>query len=240
MHSLAQPAPNRPDLNGPTLKGPTPNRRPKRSTPAVLLSVALHLGVVAFALMLGTAARIRVIEPTSFRKLALLETAGSAHKVKFPLPPMDFAAHTRRPTKDTEASGKTLLPVEAIHPKKTGGGAPKAPHAGDGAGRALRGNGSDAEDAVPAFPIFGPHPPVSDRSLLPAQEKKIVVDVKLDALGQVLSETLVKGMGNKLDEIVLATAKTWRFQPATLNGTAVPSEAELIFPFGPGYPITGS
>jgi TonB family protein len=81
---------------------------------------------------------------------------------------------------------------------------------------------------------------VSDRSLLPSHEKKIVVDVKLDALGQVLSETLVKGMGNKLDQIVLATAKTWRFQPATLNGAAVPSEAELIFPFGPGYPITGS
>ena len=206
----------------------------------MLLSVALHLGVLAFVLMLGRAARIRVIEPISFRKLALLETAGGSHKVKIPLPPMDFAAHTRKPTADPEATAKTILPVIGNHVRSTGGGAPKTPHAGDGAGRAFRGNGSDAEDAVPAFPIFGPHPPVSDRSLLPAQEKKIVVDVKLDALGQVLSETLVKGMGNQLDQIVLATAKTWRFQPATVNGTAVPSEAELIFPFGPGYPITGS
>lgn len=236
MHSLAQPASNQPTPNR-----LTPNSLMKRSIPAVLFSVALHLGVLAFVLMLGTAARIRVIAPTSFRKLALLETAGGSHKVKIPLPPMDFAAHTRKPTKDPEATAKTILPLEPTHLKKmTGGGAPKTPHAGDGEGRALRGNGSDAEDAVPAFPIFGPHPPVSDRSLLPAQEKKIVVDMKLDALGQVLSETLVKGMGNKLDEIVLATAKTWRFQPATLNGTAVPSEAELIFPFGPGYPITGS
>ena len=170
----------------------------------------------------------------------MLEVAGGSHKVRVPLPAMDFAAHIRTPNADPEASAKTILPVEPTHLKMTGGGAPKAPHAGDGSGPALRGVGSDAEDAVPAFPIFGPHPPVSDRSLLPAQEKKIVVDVKLDALGQVLSETLVKGMGNELDRIVLDTARTWRFQPATVNGKPVPSEAELIFPFGPGYPITVS
>jgi TonB family protein len=75
---------------------------------------------------------------------------------------------------------------------------------------------------------------------LPATEKKIVVDVTLDAQGLVLSETLVEGMGNRLDQIVLDIARTWRFQPATVNGKAVPSEAELIFPFNSSYPITDS
>lgn len=215
------------------------NRPAKRSLSAVALSVALHGGVLALMLMVGTAARTRVIEPTYFQKLTLLESAGGSHAVRIPLRAMEFAAHTRKPTAEQEASRKTILPVDQKQPKKSGGGAPKAPHEGDGDGKALRGIGSDAEDAVPAFPIFGPHPPVSDRSLLPAKEKKIVVDVKLDALGQVLSETLVTGMGNKLDQIVLDTARTWRFQPATVNGKPVPSEAELIFPFGPGYPITG-
>jgi TonB family protein len=114
------------------------------------------------------------------------------------------------------------------------------PHKGNGSGQAQTGNGSDAEDARPAFPVFSPHPPVTDRSLLPATEQKIVVDVKVDALGQVVSETLVKGMGNKLDQIVLNIAWTWRFQPATVNGKPVPSEAELIFPFNLSYPLANS
>ncbi len=230
MQSLTEPA--KTDLAS--------NRLAKRRLSAVVLSIALHGGVLALMLMVGTAVRTRVIEPTYFQKLTLLKSAGGSHAVRIPLRAMEFTAHTPKPTAEQEASRKTILPVEQTPHKMSGGGAPKKPHAGDGDGSALRGVGSDAEDAVPAFPIFGPHPPVSDRSLLPAKEKKIVVDVKLDALGQVLSETLVAGMGNKLDKIVLDTARTWRFQPATVNGKPVPSEAELIFPFGPGYPITVS
>lgn len=102
----------------------------------------------------------------------------------------------------------------------------------------MAGNGSDAQDIHPAFPVFSPHPPVGDRALLPPSEQKIIVDVSVDALGQVVRENLVKGMGNGLDKIVLETVKTWRFQPATVNGKPVPTEAELIFPFNQDYPIT--
>jgi protein TonB len=102
------------------------------------------------------------------------------------------------------------------------------------------GNGADAESANPAFPVFSPRPPVSDRSLLPASSQEVVVDVKVSANGDVLEATLVKGLGNGLDQIVLETVKTWRFHPATLNGNPVPTEAELIFPFNQGYPTTPS
>jgi TonB family protein len=105
---------------------------------------------------------------------------------------------------------------------------------------AVPGNGTDAESANPAFPVFSPRPPVSDRSLLPASELQVVVDVKVSAIGEVLEATLVKGIGNGLDQIVLDTVKTWRFHPATLNGNPVPTEAELIFPFSQGYPTTPS
>jgi outer membrane biosynthesis protein TonB len=47
----------------------------------------------------------------------------------------------------------------------------------------------------------------------------------------VLEATLVQGLGNALDDLVLTTVKTWRFHPAMLNGNPVPTEAELIFPF---------
>jgi len=67
-----------------------------------------------------------------------------------------------------------------------------------------------------------------------------VVAVDVDALGQVVSEKLVRGMGNKLDGMVLEIVKTWRFHPATVGGKPVASEAEVIFPFNPSYPITNS
>jgi len=185
-------------------------------------------------------ARTRVIEPADRPVVALLENAGGSHAVKILLPVSNFAAHTRKPTKDSEASRKSIVPVEQPQRAMAGGGAPKAPHAGDGSNQAMNGNGSDAEDARPAFPTYSPRPPVTDRSLLPRSEVKIVVDVDLDAFGQVVRETLVKGMGTKLDQIVLDTVKTWRFQPATVNGKPLPSEDELIFPFNPSYPITDS
>jgi TonB family protein len=159
--------------------------------------------------------------------------------VKLLLPAMDTTAHTPKPAPKVDATPKTILPAPKTPPKVSGGGAPKTPHAGDGSGLALRGNGSDDQDLHPGFPIFSPHPPVKDRSLLPAAEVKVVVDVKVDALGQVVSETLVKGVGSQLDKLCLDVVWTWRFQPATVNGKPVPSEAELIFPFTPSYPISG-
>ena len=87
--------------------------------------------------------------------------------------------------------------------------------------------------------MFSPKPAVTERGLLPAAEEKIVVDVKVDEEGAMVSETLVKGLGNRLDQIVLETVKTWRFQPATVNGKPVETEAEIVFPFDLQYPVDG-
>jgi TonB family protein len=95
----------------------------------------------------------------------------------------------------------------------------------------MAGNGSDAASADPAYPIFSPRPEVTDRSLLPSTDRQVIVDVKVSAAGEVLEATLVTGLGNALDAIVLTTVKTWRFHPAMMNGNPVPTEAELIFPF---------
>ena len=222
----------------PTSLAGTPPAKPRFG--GVLLSIASHAGVLALALFVGTAAGSRVIKPTSFPVISLVETSGGSHAVKFLLPPMDTAAHIHNPDHSPDVVRKTSVPVEHPHPKVSGGGTPKMPHAGDGSGQALTGNGSDAEDVHPGFPIFSPHPPVHDRALLPANEQKVVVDVKVDAQGQVVSETLVKSVSANLDKICLDIVWTWRFQPATVNGKPIPSEAELIFPFTPSYPIVGS
>jgi len=95
-------------------------------------------------------------------------------------------------------------------------------------------------ESAARVPVLSPRPPVTDCSPLPSSEQKIVVDVNVDALGQVVSEKLVRGMGNQLDQMVLQVVKTWRFHPATVDGKPVASEAEVIFPFNPSYPITNS
>lgn len=224
---------------GPT--GPTEKTdRTKRRLSSILGSVVFHSSVLALVLMVASAARHRQIQPEPHPAIALLEIAGASHTVKIPLPPSNFAAHTRTPTRDTEATHKTILPVEPVPNKMTGGGKPTIPHAGDGSGLAQSGNGSDNEDARPAFPVFAPRPPISDRSLLPATEAKVVIDVDLDALGQVLHETLVHSVSNKLDQLCMDAVRSWRFQPATVNGKPVPSQAEVVFPFTQDYPIAAS
>jgi outer membrane biosynthesis protein TonB len=56
--------------------------------------------------------------------------------------------------------------------------------------------------------------------------------VKVSALGEVLDEKLIHGLGNGVDQIILDTVKSWKFHPATVDGNAVASVAELVFPLG--------
>ena len=206
---------------------------------SIAVSLVLHAVVMAALLWVGTAAtKARVLMPVQ-PVAAAIETTGGTHAVKIMLPEMNFAAHTREPVKHADSAAKTILPLPKQVVKKSGGGAPAVAHVGDGIGTNF-GNGTDANDERPAYPVYSPRPPVTDRALLPQVEKKIVVDVDVDSLGAVVKEVLVKGIGNQLDQIVLDTVKTWRFQPALMNGKAVPTQAELIFPFGPGYPIAVS
>jgi TonB family protein len=100
---------------------------------------------------------------------------------------------------------------------------------------ASMGIGVGDENAEPALPVYRPAPDVADRSLLPQKEQKVVVEVEISEVGDVISEKLVQGLGNALDQIVLQTVKGWRFQPATLNGTAVASVEQLVFPFNQNY-----
>ena len=208
---------------------------------AVLLSSTFHLALVICLVLLGAIARRKPrVETVHPRMIAQVDIAGGSHRIPIQLPPSLISAHTRKPTNDLDASKRTILPIEKPQPRQTGGGSPAAPHLGDGSGLASHGNGSDLRDVRPAFPVFSPRPPVTDRSLLPTSEQKIVVDVDLNESGEVISESLVKGMGNQLDQIVLDIVKTWRFHPATIDGKPVATEAELIFPFNPDYPLTVS
>jgi len=207
------------------------NRRPG----PVAVSLVVH-GVV-FACVLALGARAKVVRPPSGLEntVAMLEQAGGPHALRLVLPKMADVGEVPKIAPE-ETRTKSLAP-NPLKPKKAMGGAPVTARGGDGTGSADAGSGADAENVTPSFPVYSPRPAVADRSLLPATEQKIVVDVNVDELGAVVHEVLVKGLGNRLDQIVLETVKTWHFQPATKGGKPVPTEAELIFPFGPKTPV---
>ena len=212
--------------------------RTPRSRPAVLVSLGLHAAIFSLLLVGSTRMYHRTLPPAKAGFLATLQIAGGSHRVSIPSfeQPNTSKADKAEHVKDPQP--KLTDPTRAAHKEKETPSVLPVESTGKGAGTASTGNGADAQNATPAFPVFSPKPPVADRALLPPAEQHIVVDVNVNETGDVTGETLVKGMGNALDQIVLDTVKTWRFHPATVNGNPVASEAELIFPFNPSYPVT--
>ncbi len=202
------------------------------------LSLTTHALVAALLLPLGMRMKPKVATPSEEYQVAMLEVAGGSATAKSALmvaPVPDKKPDERPPeTRDSEHS----LPQKRHVPKPSGSQA-KGARPQDLGTNITNGNGSDAQDATPAFPVFSPRPPVTDRRLLPSSDQQVVVDVKLSAAGEVLAETMVKSIGNALDQLVLDAVKTWRFQPATVNGRPVPSEAEVIYTFNQKYPVSG-
>jgi hypothetical protein len=213
-----------------------------RGSGAIAVSLILHGAVFASALWVGTQVKIQRPPARLENTMAMLEVAGGPRAFRTPLPLPRMADIGVIPKIAPEQTRPRIAPPKPLETraKKPNGGEPMKPRSGDGTGSAQTGSGSDAENVTPSFPTFSPRPPVSDRSLLPSVEQKIVVDVNVDAVGAVVREVLVKGLGNNLDQVVLDTVKTWRFQPATKDGKPVPTEAELIFPFGPNTPVSVS
>ena len=168
--------------------------------------------------------------PLKFYPAELFIPGGSDKVKPSPLP----YGHKVPPPKPDQVPIQSSDRVAFNAPPTMAGHRPAAQH------DPVPGNGVDAQSADPAFPVFSPRPPVIDRALLPPNSQQVIVDVKVSAAGDVLEATLVKGIGNALDQLVLSTVKTWRFHPAMLNGTAVPTEDELIFPFDQSYPIADS
>jgi TonB family protein len=191
-----------------------------RTLGVLALSLAVHLMVSMLAWISGVlhARRTPIVQAEMKVYPALLLIPGGVHVKPSPLPAgrIKHAQTKERTSTDLAMSEKAAAPKG--HPVATDHDP-------------VAGNGSDASSADPAFPIFSPRPEVRDRSLLPSSDQQVIVDVKVSATGDVLEATLVKGLGNALDKIVLETVKTWRFHPATLHGSPVPTEAELIFPF---------
>jgi protein TonB len=206
-----------------------PAKLRRRIVGFLALSAVLHVAITAIMVMVHHRQRETqvVIRPPEKIYPAMLSFAGGAKTEWTPKPP-----GRRKHPQDAKQQTSDLAMNR--NPAPVAGRPVDAPHSD------APGNGADQQNADPAFPVFSPRPPVTDRSLLPDSNREVVVDVKVSAAGDVLEATLVKGIGNGLDQLVLDTVKTWHFHPATVNGSPVATEAELIFPFNLRYPTSPS
>ena len=82
-----------------------------------------------------------------------------------------------------------------------------------------------------AYPIVFPDPAIS-RSQLPAGlQGDVVVEVTIDAQGNVIETRIIQAIGHGLDEKIVSALRQWHFQPATLDGTPVASKHDVHFHF---------
>jgi TonB family protein len=213
--------------------------RVRRRISATFVSLACHTSALALLLAGATRATLKPRHST-LCCVVTLQVAGGSRAPRLSLPKGPAANDSaKRPTVPEPLPRPASLPREQ-HLAKASGTNAAASHPSDSGTNSVAGNGNDAQNTTPAFPVFYPNPAVHDRSLLPASELQVIVDVHLNAGGEVVSESLVKGIGNALDRIVLDAVKTWRFQPATVEGKPVESEDEVIVPFSPRYPVSDS
>jgi TonB family protein len=90
---------------------------------------------------------------------------------------------------------------------------------------------TEGHDVRPAFPVVFPDPPFSRSELAPGIKGDVVVEVTIDALGNVIETRLLQSVAHEIDEQVLATLQSWRFRPATMDGRPIASKHDVYFHF---------
>ena len=111
----------------------------------------------------------------------------------------------------------------------------RAPHAlpaGASYGSASDGPFS-GHDIRPALPISAHDPIVNTNDLPGGVEGTIVVEITIDAAGNVIGKSVEQSLGPSIDSVVLSALDSWRFHPATRDGTPIASKQDVVYHFKP-------
>jgi hypothetical protein len=86
------------------------------------------------------------------------------------------------------------------------------------------------DEIRPALPIATSDPVVYPWQLpdFPGNE---VIEITIDARGEIVSKTVLVSLNADIDSKCLAALENWHFHPATRNGAPIPSKQDAIFPF---------
>lgn len=106
---------------------------------------------------------------------------------------------------------------------------PEALRAGVETGSLDRGPANGSE-AAPALPLIFPDPVIYPWQVANLQGD-VVVEVTIDAEGNVADTRVLQSLKQEIDEKVVATLKGWRFKPAMLDGMAIASRQDVHFHF---------
>jgi len=101
--------------------------------------------------------------------------------------------------------------------------------AGTPIGSLYHGPGSGSE-AKPALPLVFPDPAVYSWQLGGVQGD-VIVEVTIDEQGSVTETRILQSLQEDIDDKVIATLKSWRFRPATVDGVAISSRQDVHFHF---------
>lgn len=110
--------------------------------------------------------------------------------------------------------------------------AANAAHAGSKSGSTLEGLLAGRE-IRPALPLVFPDPPIPSSQVPADVAGDVVVEVTIDARGNVVKTRLLQGLGHGIEEKVIATVLQWRFRPATADGVPIASLQDVVF----HYPV---
>jgi TonB family protein len=132
-------------------------------------------------------------------------------------------------TAPSKAPKKLALPVKKQQEVKPVPEQTASTRAGTPVGSLYHGPGSGFE-AMPALPLVFPDPDVYPWQLRGLQGD-VIVEVTIDAKGNVTDTRVLQSLQPEIDEKVIATLKSWRFRPATVDGAAISSRQDVHFHF---------
>ena len=124
-----------------------------------------------------------------------------------------------------------VKPVAALTPSITAPATPNdagAPATESGKGNAAESGLGEGEIRI-ALQTYFPFPKPNLSGLPHGTKSDVILNAVIDENGKISGLTVVQGLGEPIDDEVIATVKQWTFSPATRNGTPIPSEQELHF-----------
>jgi TonB family protein len=90
---------------------------------------------------------------------------------------------------------------------------------------------TSGHDVRPALPVEFPNPSILPWQIPSGVEGTVIVEVTIDALGNVTETKVLQGLGHGIEEKVAAALRNWRFRPAMMDGRAIPSQQDVYFHF---------
>lgn len=90
---------------------------------------------------------------------------------------------------------------------------------------------ANGDEVKPALPVAFQDLKIPRSELPSGIQGDVIVEITIDAQGMVVAERLLQGLGQGVDDRVIAVLRDWRFHPATRNGVAIPSKHDVHFHF---------